>query len=277
MLAVVELSACGFEPSEIGVVPPPLFVRQEGTAPRDSTENLYEARGLPLVVNFNREFSVGEVTHVQLVPRPASLGTLHSPGTSARQLLVERVVLDPVYAAYRLVLDGPAMPEPVILSYYSSNHDPLEGAMIGHVQLSHPNVGPANVIVYALVPSWREAEFELTGAEQRILGRVAAGVTKTISVSTEEGGWFRLAGLELGKFYFALAIIDTNRDGQYDFEVDWWGYYRDTVDFPLEVMAGVWFGALFDPPLPSLNPNVDFWLMRAGDIDASSEFINGGE
>ena len=36
---------------------------------------------------------------------------------------------------------------------------------------------------------------------------------ETIVVPTEEGGWFRLAGLELGAHYFVVGILDTNGDG----------------------------------------------------------------
>jgi hypothetical protein len=262
------ISACGFDHADIGAEVPPLVARPEGTSPRDSTLYLYEPDGLSLVVNFNREFSDGEIRHVQLVPRPVRMGEPQAPASNPRQVLIPGVVLDPRYSAYRLVLDGPAMSSPTVISYYSQDHLVTEGAMIGHVRIARGRDEARDAIVYALAPAWREHEFELTGAEERLLGRPVLGATKTVVVPTEEGGWFRLAGLELGKHYFVVSVLDTNRDGIYDLETDWWGYFRDSVELAVEVEAGVWFGALFEPPLPSLRDDVDFWLMAPGVLPA---------
>jgi hypothetical protein len=269
VLAIAAVGgACGFDPPTIDIETPPLIARPEGTTPRDSTEYLHDQSGLPLVVNFNREFTRGEVTHVQLVPMPPDVGPLLNPGVNPRQLLLESVVFEPRFSAYRLVLDGPAMPEPVVISYYSAGHEITEGAMHGHVAYPRWGREPLNVMVYALLPSWREDEVERTGSEELMFGRPVLGVTRTIVVPTEEGGWFRLAGLELGAHYFVVGILDTNDDGRYDPEIDWWGYYRNFADHPIEVMAGVSFGHLFTPPLPPLNDHVDFAILEPGSLDA---------
>jgi len=181
------------------------------------------------------------------------------------------VVLDPVYSAYRLVLDGPSMPTPIVLSYYSSEHSPKEGGMHGHLMISRGRTKPEHVLVYALVPAGREDDFALTGAEETMLGRPILGVTRTILVPTQEGGWFRLAGLENGRRYLVFAILDTSGDGVYDLDTDWWGYYRDEVDTALEVVAGVVLGGLFTPPLPELRADIDIWLVSPGSLDPQFE------
>jgi hypothetical protein len=260
------VSACGFNHADIEAEAPSLFARSGGTTPRDSTQNLHDTRGLPVVVGFNREFGPGEIAHVQMVPRPAQMGTVHNPAENPRQLLIEGVVFDPRSSAYRLVLDGPAMPEPLIVSYYSAEHSFKEGAMHGHVAYPRRGREPENILVYALLPPWRQDEVELTGEEETMFGRPVLGVTRTIVIPTEEDGWFRLAGLELGVGFVVVGIIDSNRDGAYDLSEDWWGYYQDVGGRAVEVVAGVAFGPLFDPPLPPLFEHVDFALYAPGSL-----------
>ena len=267
LFLLVFAQGCGIDNADIGTDPPPLFVRTEGTAPADSTENLFDPDGLPIVVNFNREIGPGEVTHVELVPWPLNMPAIQNPGSNGRQIVLENVIFDPAYSAYRLILNGPSMPAPAVLSYYSAGHSAKEGAMHGHVQISRGRTKPENVLVYALVPPGLESDFSLTGSEDTILGRPILGATSTIIVSTEEGGWFRLAGLENWRSYVVLAILDTTGDGEYDLDSDWWGYYRDELDIPLEVRAGVVFGGMSTPPLPELRNNIDFWLLAPGSID----------
>jgi hypothetical protein len=267
LLLLAFVQGCGFDNADIGTDPPPLIVRTQGTAPRDSTENLFDPEGLSIVVNFNRPIAAGEVIHVELVPRPADMPTVQNPGSNAREIVLGNVILDPAFSAYRLILDGPSMPAPKVLSYYSDVHSATEGAMHGHVRISRGRTQPDNVLVYALVPAGRESEFNLTGSEDTILGRPVLGVTSTIIVSTEEGGWFRLAGLANWRSYVVLAILDTDGDGAYDLDTDWWGYYRDELDIPREVVAGVSLGGLFTPPLPELRNDVDFWLLAPGSLD----------
>lgn len=138
--------------------------------------------------------------------------------------------------------------------------------MHGHVFYPRPGREPIDVLVYALLPPGREDEVELSGEEELMFGRPVMGVTSSVVVSTEEGGWFRLAGLKLWVGYVVVGIVDTNGDGVYDPLEDWWGYYRDPLDTALEVVAGVTFGPLFDPPLPGLWPKTDFALLAPGSL-----------
>jgi hypothetical protein len=259
-------AACGFDHSDIASEQPVLFARPGGTTPRDSTQNLYDEAGLPLVVTFNREFFADELTHVQVIPRPPGMGPIQNPGANPRQLLIEDVVFHPRSSAYRLVLDGPAMPSPQVFSYYSGEHKVTEGAMHGHIFYPRRGREPEDALVYALLPPWNEDQVELGGDEERLFGGAIMGVTKSIIVSTEEGGWFRLAGLELGVAYVVVAIIDSSRDGRYDPLDDWWGFYRDPADALIEVVAGVSFGHLFTPPLPPLWDQTDFNLLAPGSL-----------
>ena len=272
LLTILPLLAfaqgCGIDKAEIGTKLPPLFVRPEGTAPRDSTENLFDPKGLALVVNFNRAIGPGEVTHVELVPTPLEMPTIRNPGSSQSQIVLGNAILDPAYSVYRLILDGPSMPAPTVLSYYSAAHSAREGAMHGRLQISRGRTKPENALVYALVPAGKESEFDLTGAEETILGRPVLGATSTILLGPEEEGWFRLAGLQNWRSYLVLAILDTSGDGIYDLDTDWWGYYRDELDIPLGVVAGVSFGSLFDPPLSELRLNIDFSLVEPGSISS---------
>jgi hypothetical protein len=271
ILLVALLVACGIDKADIGTDTPPLIQRDEGTSPADSTGGLHDPDGLDLVVNFNRPLESGEVSHLQIVPRPARLGAVENPSGNPRQIVFRNVVLDPVYPAYRLVMDGTVMPAPVILSYYSEEYSPVEAAIQGRVFISRGRTEPVDVLVYALVPLNREDDFPLTGAEETIMGRPVVGVTKTLMVPTEEGGWYHLAGLAFFTRYLVFAILDTSRDGRYDPEVDWWGFYAGEDGVPIEVEAGIVLGELFEPPLSNLRDDIDFWLLAPGSVDPGLE------
>lgn len=261
------VAACGIDKADIGVDTPPLLVRAEGTVPADSTAHAYDADGLDLVVGFNRAFEGGEVATLELVPRPAGAGAVENPGTNRRQLVWHDVVLDPAYPVYRLLLDGPSLPEPVLIRYYSAALPGLTAGIQGHVFISRGITRPENALVYALVPLGRDAEFDLSGAEDEIFGRPVLSVARTVIVPTEPGGWFALTGLESWKWYLVFAVLDTSRDGSYDLEEDWWGFYGDPTGLPVEVMAGVSLGPLLDPPLPPMRTDVDFNLFAPGTVD----------
>ena len=230
-------AACGFDPADIDADRPVLFAIEGGTTPRDSTESLHEPDGLPLIVSFNREFEPGEVSHVEIVPRPMAMGEVLAPAANPRQLLIPDVVLDPRHQVYRLVVDGPSMPSPMLLSYYSDVYRAGSGAIEGH--LEYPRVGreAEDVLVYGLVPPGREYEFELTGSEDTLFGQPVVCVTISRIVPTHEGGWFRLTGMRSGSRHAVFAIIDSSGDGEYDLTNDWWGYFRDEGDDPVEVVA----------------------------------------
>jgi hypothetical protein len=267
LVAVSFGSGCGFDDKETLVETPPLRVTPQGTVPADSTEYLFDADGLDLVATFNREVATDDVPHLQLVPRPAAVGAILNPAPNPRQIVLESVVLDPIYTTYRLVLDGPAMPGPDIVTYYSAQRTAFEGSMQGNVRISRGNTEPEDVLVYALVPPGLEEDFPLTGSEETILGRPVLGVTRSVLVLGEEGGWYRLAGLDSGRRYLVLAILDTTGDGIYDLAEDWWGYWRDEVDAALEVVAGVPFGGQLEPPQPEMRTDIEFWLLEPGALN----------
>lgn len=269
LLIALIAAGCGFDESGVAIETPPLRLRPPGTVPADSTELLYDTDGLSLVVMFNREFGPGEVSYLQIIPHPAVMGATLNPSDVGRQLRLESVVLDTVYPAYRLVLDGPSMPQPEILSYYSGPQSVTDGGIQGHVFIARGGTKPGDALVYALVPPGLEDDFPLTGAEETLLGRPILGVTKTLLVQTEEGGWYRLGGLQNYRRYLVLAILDTTGDGTYNLEEDWWGYWRDEVDAPLEVIAGVPFGGAVEPPLPEIRTDIDFWLQEPGALNPS--------
>lgn len=272
LIALFVLAAiaagCGFDKADIEAETPPLQIGS-GTTPADSTEYLFDTEGLDLVVMFKRPMEGREVTHLQLVPTPAVMGAIDNPAANPRQIVLHSVVLDTIYPAYRLILDGPTMNEPEILSYYSRQHSAFEGAMQGSVMMSRGDGRAAGALVYALVPPGLEGDFALHGGEATFLGRPIVGATHTLSVYSVEGAWFRLAGLQLYRRYLVAAILDTNGDGEYDPSEDWWGYYRDEVDAALEVISGVAFGSALDPPLPEMRTDVDFWMVAPGALDPS--------
>lgn len=267
LLPLLALAACGIDKADIGMDTPPLLQREEGTSPADSTANLYDADGLDLVVNFNRAFEAGEITLAQIVPRPAELGPIDNPSTNPKQVVFHRAVLETAFPAYHLVFDGPSMPAPVLLTYFSGTPSAFDGGIQGHVFISRGITSPGDALVYALVPIGREAEFELSGNEETLFGRPVLGVTKTLLIPTEEGGWFALGGLEVYRRYLVLAMLDTSRDGVYDREVDWWGFYAEPGGVPIEVMAGVTLGGFLEPPLPEKPTNIDFWMFAPGTLD----------
>ena len=266
LVAVSFGSGCGFDDKETLVETPPLRVTPQGTVPADSTEYLFDTDGINLVVGFKRPMDGMEVTHLQLVPKPAVVGEIFNPASNPRQILLESVVLDTTFQAYRLVIDGPTMNEPGILSYYSRNQSAFEGAIQGRLKIARGDGRARNALVYALVPPGVEGDFPLHGGEDTILGRPAVGVTNSLVIQTEEGAWYRLSGLQLFRSYIVFAIIDTNEDGTYDLLEDWWGYYRNEINVAVDVNSGIAFGSTLDPPLPELRTDVDFWLVPPGQL-----------
>jgi hypothetical protein len=207
-----------------------------------------------------------EVTHLELIPRPAVMGEVLNPASNPRQIVLQSVVLDTVFSAYRLVLDGPTMTEPQVLSYYSRNQSAFEGAIQGRIKIALGDGRARNTLVYALVPPGIEGDFPLHGGEDTLLGRPVVGATKTLVIQSEEGGWYRLSGLQLFRQYLVFAIVDTNEDGLYDPLEDWWGYYRNEIDAAVDVNSGVAFGSALDPPLPELRTDIDFRLVPPGTL-----------
>lgn len=262
---VAIITGCGIDKADIAAETPPLQVGN-GTTPVDSTEFLFDPDGINLVVGFKRPMDGVEVTHLELVPRPAVMGEVLNPASNPRQIVLQNVVLDTVFSAYRLVLDGPTMSEPRILSYYSQNQSAFEGAIQGRIKIARGDGRARNALVYALVPPGIEGDFPLHGGEDTLLGLPVVGVTNTLVLQTEEGAWYRLSGLQLYHRYLVFAIIDTNEDGIYDPLEDWWGYYRNEIDAALDVPSGVAFGSSLEPPLPELRTDIDFWLVRPGEL-----------
>lgn len=263
-------SGCGIDKADIAAETPPLRLGY-GTSPVDSTEYLFDPDGLDLVVAFLRPMDGQEITHLQLVPTPSDMGPVRNPASNPRQIVFESVVLDTTYQAYRMVIDGPTMDQPEILSYYSRNKSAFEGAIQGSVSIARGDERARGALVYALVPPGLEGDFPLHGEEDTFLGRPVLGVTKALSIQSLEGAWFRLAGLELFKRYIVVAILDTNDDGIYDPSVDWWGYYADGIGNPLDVASGVGFGSALEPPLPELRTDIDFWIQPPGSLDPGFE------
>lgn len=267
VLLTLAVTGCGIDKADIGVKTPPLLLRDEGTFPADSTQNLYDARGLDLIAVFNRVVEPGEVSLVQIVPGPGTRGEVFNPNENPKEVMIRGVVFDQNRLVYRLVLDGPAMPAPRILSYYSGEATARNPAIQGHMYISRGGTSATGALVYALVPPGVEDDYVLSGNEDRFLGRPVIGVTTTLEVSTEDGGWFRLAGLPEWRDVVVLAILDTNQDGRYLPDEDWWGYYRNEFDNPVPVMGGVTFGGLFTPPLPELRSDIDFEILPPGSLD----------
>jgi hypothetical protein len=267
LIALAATAAgCGFDNADIAAETPPLQLGT-GTTPVDSTEYLFDPAGIDLVVGFKRPMDGQEVTTLQLVPTPERMGEVLNPATNPRQILLQDVVLDTVYPAYHLVLDGATMIAPEILTWFSGKKSAFDGAIQGHVFIPRGDTRANGAMVYALVPPGLEHKFPLHGGEETILGMPIVGATRAIAIQTEEGAWFRLGDLLLFNRYVVLAILDINGDGRYELEEDWWGYYRDEVDALLEVASGVAFGSTLDPPLPELRTNVDFWILRPGSLD----------
>jgi hypothetical protein len=260
-------TGCGFNQADIPVETPPLQVGP-GTTPADSTEFLFDPNGLDLVVGFQRPVEGPEVTTLKLVPTPEVMGPILNPAPNPRQIVLQKVVLDTIFPSYRLIIDGPTMNEPEVVSYYSRNKSVFHGAIQGRVFMSRASTGNRAIgaVVYALVPPGLEGDFDLHGGEDTILGQPIVGATKALSIPTEEGAWFRLGGLLLYRRYLVLAILDTNNDGEYELDADWWGYYRDGVDAAVEVISGVALGSTLEPPLPELKTDTDFWILPPGSL-----------
>jgi hypothetical protein len=261
----VALAGCGIDKADIKAETPPLQIGT-GTSPADSTEFLFDPDGLNLVVGFKRPMEGVEVTHLQLVPKPAVMGQVLNPGSNLRQIILENVVLDTIFPAYRLVIDGPTMIEPQIVSYYSRNQSAFEGSIQGRLKIARGDGRARNALVYALVPPGVEGDFPLHGGEDTLLGRPVVGATNTLVLQTEEGAWYRLSGLQLYRRYLVFAIIDTNEDGLYEPLEDWWGYYRNEIDAAVDVASGIALGSTLDPPLPELRTDINFWLVPPGKL-----------
>ena len=114
------------------------------------------------------------------------------------------------FSAYRLVLDGPTMTEPRILSYYSRNQSAFEGGIQGHLRIALGDGRARNALVYALVPPGVEGDFPLHGGEETTEEEPAEELADT-GVESAAGVVAAVALLGAGAMLVRSSRLQTRR------------------------------------------------------------------
>lgn len=257
-LVVSSVAGCRFDNPESPVQTPPLILRS--SVPADSAAAAYDAQGLDLIAIFRRDIAAHEHPSAYLIPAPISVGEYHIGLGGAKQVVWESVIFDPDVKTYRLILDGPTMIRPHILTFYPGGKPGLTGAIGGEILIDRAGGDAEDVLVVALDIN----NLRVANAGMAYLGMPAASVTLPFAKTARTAAKYRLNGLILGEPYLVFAISDTNNDGEYDVETDWWGYMRSfEFETPFFATAGHAFVSQVYPE-PS---DIDFSLVAPGTLD----------
>jgi hypothetical protein len=213
VVAVAALGSCRSDPVSTEIEPPPLFLRS--SVPADSAQGVWLDEPFDVRLAFNRVVEPGEL---QLEVLPVLLDS-EPPRLEGRFVEWAGWRLDPAVNAYRLLLDGPALPIPRLLIFHPGEPSQSYGRIYGDLRMPEPLETDDAAVLWALDPL-REpipGEPELLGLPVRSfdLAQLAAG-------AREVG--FAVRHLAVGESYIVVAILDSSGNGIHDPAEDWWGY-----------------------------------------------------
>ena len=253
-VAALLTASCRTETPSTPLERPPLLFRS--SVPADSTEGYYEPEGIDLSIRFRRELEEGDLATVQLVPRPLSSGPLVKGHNDGRELFWPDVVLDPTVNTYRWLVDGPDMPEAVLIRFHPATPLQATGRILGELIVGAPWEDASGALVYALYRGQRA----YTVASDSLLGAPIVSITMVAPGDVgREGQPYVVRDLPLGEPHLIVAVLDTDGDGRYEIDQDWWGYARDLFGTPQDAPAV--------GPFNDTEPPVDLELVPPGVLD----------
>ena len=259
-LAVLLAGAvgCRTETPQAPTERPPLLFRS--SVPADSTVGVHETAGLDLSITFNRDLASDDITTSVIHPRPLDRGRLRIGANADRELVLEGVVLDPEINAYRWLVDGPELLEPIRILFFPRDDEAYSPAMSGRVEIGEPG-GSVDGTLVLLCGIRRDAEFR--DRHDTMFGLPIEQSVFVRAGSQERSAAWRARDLEEGREYFVIGIRDTDGDGRYDLLNDWWGFHQDLEDPTKPIYVPAWYHRLddLDPPDEVEISGVDFELV----------------
>lgn len=212
---------CEFEENPVEIDEPPLVLRF--TVPADSAINVADPDGIDLVARFNRPFDPAEFTTFRLIPPPVRSRAFSY--AVARQVDVLDVVFDATEPVQSWLMDGPDVIGPIVVTLFNPSAPRQAGAISGVVSLPLPGADPDKTLVFLLERNEAPADYTGLVMLERAVVRVLQvapfyALTRTNS--------YDMSQLPPYSSYLVVAINDTDGDGRYVPDVDWWGYYRNS-------------------------------------------------
>ena len=223
LVLCVALASCQFTENDQETLLPP--VQLAFTVPADSATGIHEPDGFDFVARFRRDLAPADVTTLQLIPRPVSTGPVEF--TSAREVVLYGVVLDPSIPNTDWLIDGPDFREPITVRVHSGAQQRLLGLIQGEVSLPRSARHEEAAVVFLLA---RGVPDSLVPDEtDRMLGLPVVGARSVGAVAPGEEAFFAFDNLSVGGGYVIVAIQDTDGDGVHAPREDWWGYPREAL------------------------------------------------
>ena len=243
------------EPEEI--LPFPIQLR--ATTPGDSVTVV----SVPLTFTaiFNQDVSLGDII-TRLIPAASDPGTATVQG---RTFVLSQLAPSSSRLAHWMLLDGPHFLRPYLVRFFTGDArgdfifpdpdvDPcLVSGDVGQVGQIIGNLFTSRAIAPLLQNSLVFAfEKESLGSDPKLENLltatpVAVGLA-TLPGVPEEATGFKIENLIIDVDYTLMAIIDSNGDGRYEIDDDWWGYAHNFTTGRL-----IFKSAHVDQCTPSLN------------------------
>ena len=210
------LSGCLFTGHEDTIKTPPLRLRS--AVPADSVESVANADGFfTTSLSFNRSVGATELQW-SLIPTPVEFGrSFFSP--SARTWTLPDLRFGEGIEAARLLIDGPLMRSPVVLTWYLGPRVVLRPRAGGFLKTEHGSEGDGAVIFALSVGDPSEGATTV----EKFFGMRAESTTVAMSNPSFEDPLWSIGDLVDQRFYSLVGVIDSNGDGIYDPDFDWWG------------------------------------------------------
>jgi len=262
-LVVVACSEEGPDPS--GTFLP---IQLNSSTPPDSTVEAFDPlNDFAMTAVMNRNLDAIALRQNWIVPLPTRPGDFVASGR--RQLQWTGIGFDPDVPVYTWFLDGPEFVEPIVLRFWTGSPGANTGVIRGGVRIVDGLRSARHAMLFLLSLSSRgealsEEALSFLGLPVERVKRL--GGLQEIDENTtpdELISRFEFGELVPDRTYILLAIEDTDGDGYYVPQVDWWGYPHEpgNPDEPLPIVA-----LSPDGPDP-LDLNASFVIDRPGAFD----------
>ena len=215
-VTALALSGCLFTGHEDTIKTPPLRLRS--AVPADSVESVADSEGFfTASLSFNRSVGADELRW-SVLPAPVDVGrSFFSP--SARTWTLPDLSFEDGIEAARLLIDGPLMRSPKVLTWYIGPRATLRPRAGGFLKTEHGTEGDGAVIFALSVGDPGGGAI----AVEAFFGMRAESVTVAMSHPSFEDPVWSIGDLVDERFYSLVGVIDSNSDGLYDPDLDWWG------------------------------------------------------
>jgi hypothetical protein len=196
------------------VVEPPSFVRF--AVPPDSSEHVSGEHDIS--ITFRRPIP-DETARLDLFPAPVShRGQVFS--ATGRTLSWLDVRFDPDELAYRLLIDGPSIPQPEIIEYFPTDRPGITGRMGGCLYLEREGPDLSEAVVFAVPIRGADVSYEVLPRFFEEQHASAATLVRYVHDFCDNFYFFTYMKTEA---FMVIAVLDTTGDGIYDLRHDWWG------------------------------------------------------